>query len=77
MIRIEYIQGFSYVLEYDKHVFIFDYVEGMLPSRYLKGDKIVHFIVSCLDEKHFSENICAYRKPIIVLDLKKTILKKL
>ena len=72
MIRIEYIQGFSYVLEYDKHVFIFDYVEGMLPSRYLKGDKIAHFIVSCLDEKHFSENIYAYRKPIISCqDLKK------
>ncbi len=72
MIRIEYIQGFSYVLEYKEHVFIFDYVEGMLPSRYLKGNKHVHFIVSCLNEEQFSENIYAYQKPIITChDLKK------
>lgn len=72
MLRIEYIRDFSYVLEYKNHVFIFDYVEGMLPSRYLKGDKIVHFVVSCLSGEHFSDSIYAYQKPIIAChDLKK------
>lgn len=64
--RVEYIDKNGYLLETSEAVYVFDYVDGRLPSHYLRQDKPLLFFVSCRDENHYSEGIYSYRKTVIL-----------
>lgn len=64
--RIEYINKYAYVVDMGEDVFIFDYVDGRLPSRYLSTKKNTYFLISDVSKEHFSESVFAYKKPVIV-----------
>ena len=64
--RIEYINKHAYVIDMGEDVFIFDYVDGRLPSRYLSNKKNTYFLVSDVSKEHFSDSVFSYKKPVIV-----------
>lgn len=64
--RLEYIKKHAYIIEMGEDVFIVDYVDGRLPSRYLSSKKNTYFLVSDMSKEHFSESIFAYKKPLIL-----------
>lgn len=66
MINVEYINNAGYVVETDKAVYIFDYVEGLLPSRYLYSDKETFFLVTSRHRNHYNESIYSYGKTVIL-----------
>lgn len=66
MINVEYIRGFCYVVETDTANYVFDYVEGRLPSKYLTSQKPTYFLASSVQPEHYSDQIFAFRKPVFL-----------
>lgn len=64
--KIEYINHSGYVVETDAAIYIFDFVEGTLPSHYLRTSKPVVFLVSHHHEDHYSSSVFTYRKTVIL-----------
>lgn len=63
--RVEYIDNNGYIIETNKAVYVFNYVEGLLPSTYLRSPKPLVFFVSNGGKEYYSESIYAYKKTII------------
>lgn len=66
MVNVEYINNAGYVVETEKAVYIFDYVEGLLPSRYLYSEKETFFFVTSRHRNHYNESIYSYGKTVIL-----------
>lgn len=64
--RVEYINHSGYVVETECAIYIFDYVEGVLPSRYLRSEKPTFFLVSHHHADHYSPAIYRFNKTIIL-----------
>lgn len=64
--RVEYINHSGYVVETECAIYIFDYVEGVLPSRYLRSEKPTFFFVSHHHADHYSPAIYRFNKTVIL-----------
>lgn len=62
---VEYISNFGYIVETKQAVYVFDYVDGRLPSIYLRNDKPLLFFVSNKNKNHFSDSVFNYGKTVI------------
>lgn len=65
MLTYEYCGKFGCVIETNNAIYIFDYTEGTLPSRYLISNKPKWMIVSRNNHEHYSESIHSYKIPTI------------
>lgn len=63
--RVEYIDNNGYIIETDKAVYVFDFVEGLLPSTYLRSGKPLILLVSNGNPEFYSESIYVFKKTII------------
>lgn len=63
--RVEYIDNNGYVVETKRAVYIFNYVEGLLPAAYLRSDKPLMFFVSNAGQEYYSQSVFAYKKSVI------------
>lgn len=66
MINVEYIHDYGYIVETDHAIYIFDYVNGLLPSPYLLSGKETFFIVSSRHQENYSEAIYRFGKTVIL-----------
>ncbi|NLC64213.1 MAG: hypothetical protein GX753_00915 [Erysipelothrix sp.] len=64
--NVEYINKNGYIVETDRAVYVFDYVEGRLPAAYLRNGKPLLFFVSNNGVHHYSESIYNYRKTVVL-----------
>lgn len=62
---VEYINDYGYIVETKQAVYVFDYVDGRLPSIYLRNDKPLLFFVSNKNQAHFSDSVFNYGKTVI------------
>lgn len=67
-VKVEYLSHSGYIVETDRIILIFDYVKGILPSKYLKSDKQCCFFISHHHSDHFSESVFSYKKTIVMSD---------
>ncbi len=65
VLRVEYINNNGYIVETDKAVYVFDFVDGFLPATYLRKNKPLIFFVTNGDKEHYSQSIYSYRKTVI------------
>ena len=63
--NVEYINNNGYIVETTRAVYVFDYVEGMLPAHYLRNTKPLIFLVTTNHPEHFSQAIFSYDKTVI------------
>lgn len=63
--KIEYISNNGYIVETDKAVYVFDFVDGLLPSSYFRKEKPFIFFVSNNNAEYYSQGIYFYRKTVI------------
>ena len=64
--NVEYVNDNGYIVETKQAVYVFDYVDGMLPGHYLRQKKPLVFLVTIDHPRHFSQGIFSYDKTIIV-----------
>jgi L-ascorbate metabolism protein UlaG (beta-lactamase superfamily) len=67
-VTVEYLSHSGYVVETDKIIMIFDYVNGILPSKYLKSDKQCCFFITHHHSDHFSQSVFSYKKTVVMSD---------
>jgi L-ascorbate metabolism protein UlaG (beta-lactamase superfamily) len=67
-VTVEYLSHSGYVVETDKIILIFDYVNGILPSKYLKSDKQCCFFITHHHSDHFSQSVFSYKKTVVMSD---------
>jgi L-ascorbate metabolism protein UlaG (beta-lactamase superfamily) len=67
-VKVEYLSHSGYVVETDKIILIFDYVNGNLPSKYLKSDKQCCFFITHHHSDHYSESVFSYKKTVVMSD---------
>jgi ribonuclease BN (tRNA processing enzyme) len=61
-VKVEYLSHSGYAVETDKIIMIFDYVNGILPSKYLTSDKQCCFFITHRHSDHFSQSVFSYKK---------------
>ncbi|QIK70482.1 metal-dependent hydrolase [Erysipelothrix sp. HDW6C] len=66
MLNVEYINHCGYIVETDNAVYVFDYVEGQVPARYLMSHKPTYFFVTTAESHHYTDAIFSYRKPVFL-----------
>lgn len=62
---VEYINDYGYIVETERAVYVFDYVDGRLPSVYFRSNKPLLFFVSNKHQSHFSDSVFNYGKTVI------------
>lgn len=67
-VKVEYLSHSGYAVETDKIILIFDYVNGILPSKYLKSDKQCCFFITHHHSDHFSQSVFSYKKTVVMSD---------
>lgn len=67
-VNVEYLSHSGYAVETDKIILIFDYVNGILPSKYLKSDKQFCFFITHHHSDHFSQSVFSYKKTVVMSD---------
>ena len=67
-VKVEYLSHSGYAVETDKIIMIFDYVNGILPSKYLKSDKQCCFFITHHHSDHFSQSVFSYKKTVVMSD---------
>lgn len=67
-VKVEYLSHSGYAVETDKIIMIFDYVKGILPSKYLKSDKQCCFFITHRHSDHFSQSVFSYKKTVVMSD---------
>ena len=67
-VNVEYLSHSGYAVETDKIIMIFDYVKGILPSKYLKSDKQCCFFITHHHSDHFSQSVFSYKKTVVMSD---------
>lgn len=65
VLRVEYINNNGYLIETNKAVYVFDFVDGFLPATYLRKNKPLIFFVTNNDKEHYSQSIYSYRKTVV------------
>lgn len=63
--KVEYLDNNGYLIETDKAIYVFDFVEGLLSASYLRKQKPMLFFVSNQSPEHYSMGIDVYRKTIV------------
>lgn len=63
--RVEYIDNNGYIIETEKAVYVFDFVDGLLPATYFRKTKPLIFFVSNNNQEYYSEGIYSYKKTVI------------
>ena len=63
--RVEYIDNNGYVIETEKAVYVFNFVDGLLPGTYFRNNKPLIFFVSNGNREYYSEGIYSYKKTVI------------